>query len=206
VRNILHPKQASPEWGVRSAKAEKSTIPLRANRTIQSGKLPVIFLANARNEMHVRCTMIVNRANHDESRPARQTAVFEIWNLPPTSRRGRPIVSADHAPGLVTSTPIAGRVCPHRDAWVHTARGRHGFRNEQGFCKEALAASTPRNTRHVNPVLAAFLSFRIPEGPLHLGEGGVLTARRDLDAVSERHGKIASAFARSAFGLARPGD
>ena len=206
MRNILHPKQASPEWGVRPAKAEKSTIPLRANRTIQSGKLPVIFLANARNEMHVRCTMIVNRANHDESRPARQTAVFEIWNLPPTSRRGRPIVSADHAPGLVTSTPIAGRVCPHRDAWVHTARGRHGFRNEQGFCKEALAASTPRNTRHVNPVLAAFLSFRIPEGPLHLGEGGVLTARRDLDAVSARHGKIASAFARSAFGLARPGD
>ena len=189
MRNILHPKHASPEWGVRPSKAEKSTIPLRANRTIQSGKLPVIFLADARNEMHVRCTMIVNRANHDESRPARQTAVFEIWNLPPTSRRGRPIVSADHAPGLVTSTPIAGRVCPHRDAWVHTARGRHGFRNEQGFSKEALAASTPRNTRHVNPVLAAFLSFQDSRGTLALGGGrgtyGAPGSRRGFGAPRE---------------------
>src|SRR6201987_875265 len=119
----------------------------------------------------------------DHDGPARKTEVFGISDLSPTSRRSRPIVSADHAPGLVTSTPITRRVCPHRDAWIPTARGRQGFRNEQGRSKETLAAGTARSTRRVNPVFAAFY-FQVSRGTLALrGEGRVLTARRDHDAV-----------------------
>lgn len=127
--------------------------------------------------------------DHEDSRPARKTEVFGIWDLSPTSRRSRPIVSADHAPGLVTSTSIARRVCPHRDAWIHTARGRQGFRNEQGRSKEALAAGTARSTRRVNPVLAAFLFSGFPRHPCTSGGGqgpyGTPGSRRGLGVPRE---------------------
>lgn len=127
--------------------------------------------------------------DHDDSRPARKTEVFGISDLSPTSRRSRPIVSADHAPGLVASTPIARCVCPYRDAWIHTARGRQGARDEQGCCKEALAAGTARSSRRVNPVLADFLFSGFPRHPCTSGGGqgtyGTPGSRRGLGVLRE---------------------
>jgi len=189
VRNILHRKRASPEFGIWARYGRRdddrgqhqSCEPIRkAPRNISRESMK-----RKAGALHDSC----EPDDHDDSWPARKTEVFGIWDLSPTSRRSRPIVSADHAPGLVTSTSITRRVCPHRDAWIHTARGRQGFRNEQGRSKEALAAGTARSTRRVNPVLAAFLFSGFPRHPCTSGGGqgtyGTPGSRRGLGVLRE---------------------
>jgi len=187
VRNILHRKQASPEFGIWGCYGRREDDRGRHRSREPIWKAPRDFfreyMKRQAGALHDSCEP------DDHDGPARKTEVFGIWDLSPTSRRSGPIVSADHAPGLVTSTPITRRVCPHRDAWIHTARGRQGFRNEQGRSKEALAAGTARSTRRVNPVLAAFLFSGFPRHPCtsggEQGTYGTPGSRRGLGVLRE---------------------